>query len=64
MAAKIDEQIKKITDFGYETAVKILTRLRKKLDVIAEELLRKETIDADDFIKLLGPKKAIVPAKA
>ena len=64
MAAKIDEQIKKITDIGYGTAVKILTRLKKELDVIASELLLKETIDADDFIKLLGPKKAIIPAKA
>jgi len=30
----------------------------------AEELLKKETIDADDFVKLLGPKKILVPAKA
>jgi cell division protease FtsH len=64
MAAKIDDQIKKITDMGYETAIKMLTRLKKELDVIANELLQKETIDADDFIKLLGPKKSLAPAKA
>lgn len=64
MAAKIDEQIKKITDAGYETAVKMLTRLKKELDIIANELLQKETIDADDFVKLLGPKKSLATVKA
>jgi cell division protease FtsH len=64
MAAKIDEQIKGITDAGYETAVKMLTKLKKELDIIANELLQKETIDADDFLKLLGPKKSLIPAKA
>ncbi len=64
MAAKIDEQIKKITDAGYKSAVGILSRLKKELDIIAKELLSKETIDADSFAKLLGPKKALVPVRA
>ncbi|MDO8583496.1 MAG: ATP-dependent zinc metalloprotease FtsH [bacterium] len=64
MAAKIDEQIKKITDVGYKSAVAILAKLKKELDIIANELLVKETIDADSFVKLLGPKKALVPVKA
>jgi cell division protease FtsH len=64
MAAKIDDQIKKITDEGYETAVKLLAQSKKELDAIANELLHKETIDADDFVKLLGPKKSLTPAKA
>jgi hypothetical protein len=37
--------------------------LKKELDIIANELLRKETIEADDFVKLLGPKKSLTPAK-
>src|SRR3990167_6995231 len=64
MAAKIDEQIKKITDAGYKTAVAILTQLKKQLDILAKELLQKETIDADSFITLLGPKKILAPVKA
>ena len=64
MAGKIDDQIKKITDSGYKSAVAILLKLKKELDIIAKELLSKETIDADSFIKLLGPKKALVPVKA
>ncbi|MBI4089214.1 MAG: ATP-dependent zinc metalloprotease FtsH [Candidatus Levybacteria bacterium] len=63
MASKIDEQIKKITDAAYKAAVAILVKLKDKLDIIAEELLKKETIDADEFIRLLGPKKALSPAK-
>ncbi len=64
MAGKIDDQIKKITDTAYKSAAAILMRLEGKLDILAEELLKKETIDADDFIKLLGPKKSLAVAKA
>jgi len=63
MAAKIDEQIKKITDTGYKTATILLMDSKKELDILANELLHKETIDADDFVKLLGPKKVVTPAK-
>ncbi len=64
MASRIDEQIKKITDTGYKSAVAILAKLKDQLDIIATELLQKETIDADDFVKLLGPKKVLAHVKA
>lgn len=68
MAAKIDVEVKKISDVAYKQAITILTKLRGKLDIIAEELMKKETIDSDEFIKLIGPKKglaaATVPAKS
>ena len=63
MASKIDLQVKKITDEGYEEAVKILSKLRKKLDLLAEELLQKETLEAEEFGKLIGVKPASVLAK-
>lgn len=63
MAAKIDAQVKKISDEAYAQATKILVRLRSKLDLIAEELLKKETIDSDDFVKLIGPKKELATVK-
>ncbi|OGH20598.1 MAG: cell division protein FtsH [Candidatus Levybacteria bacterium RIFCSPHIGHO2_02_FULL_37_13] len=63
MAAQIDTQVKKITDVAYKTASTILAKLRSKLDILAEELLKKETIEADSFATLLGPKKAIVAVK-
>ncbi len=64
MAAKIDQEIKKITDICYKNAQIILLKLRKKLDILAEELLKKETIESEEFIRLLGPKKALIPVKA
>ena len=57
MAAKIDFQVKKITDESYKNALDILKKLRAKLDVLADELLKKETIEAEEFEKLIGPKK-------
>ncbi len=64
MAAKIDEQVKKIIDTGYHSAVEVLKQLRDKLDIIADALIKKETLDADDFVKLIGPKVVPAPAKA
>jgi cell division protease FtsH len=64
MSARIDGQIKKITDSGYKTAASMLAKFKKQLDILAKELLQKETIDADDFVKLLGPKKSLIPVKA
>ncbi len=63
MAAKIDQEVKKIADTAYKQATTILTKLRSKLDVLAEELLKKETIESDDFISLIGPKKELATAK-
>lgn len=57
MASRIDHQVKAITDTGYKTAAAVLRKLRKKLDILADELLRRETIEQEDFIKIIGPKK-------
>ncbi len=56
MQGKVDVQVKKIIDNAYESASRILKKLRKKLDLLALELLKKETMDSDDFEKLIGPK--------
>jgi cell division protease FtsH len=64
MAAKIDAEVKRITDECYKSAQAILKKLRNKMDVLAEELLKKETIESEDFEKLIGPKKAFVPVRS
>jgi len=64
MSSKIDEQVKKITDIAYKQAVATIKKFRKKLDVLAEELLKKETLESEEFVKLMGPRKAFVPVKA
>lgn len=63
MSAKIDAQVKQITDEAYKNALEILKKLRDKLDVLAGELLKKETIESEEFVRIIGPKKAVL-AKA
>lgn len=63
MSAKIDTQIKKIMDEAYKNAVRVLTKHKDKLDKLANELIKKETLEADEFEKLLGSKKALVTSK-
>jgi cell division protease FtsH len=59
MAAKVDVEVKRIIDEGLSDATKVLKKLRKKLDLLAHELLKRETIEAEDFEKLIGPKKLL-----
>lgn len=56
MQAKIDTEIKRLVDESYQRAVEILKKNRKKLDLIAEKLLDKETIDGEEFEKLMKGK--------
>ncbi|HLD01658.1 MAG TPA: ATP-dependent zinc metalloprotease FtsH [Patescibacteria group bacterium] len=63
MAAKIDNEVKEITDAAYKSAVEILKKLRGKLTLLAEELLKKETLDSEEFAKLIGPKPAFAKVK-
>ncbi len=60
MAAAIDREVKKLLDEGYKRAVEILKKNRKKLDVIAGELVKKETIEGDEFEALMGGKRGII----
>lgn len=59
MQAKVDIEVKKIIDEGLSTAMKVLKKLSKKLNLLAEELLKKETLEAEDFEKLIGTKKLL-----
>ncbi len=64
MASKIDIEVKTMIDEGYIVAQNVLKKLRDKLDVLAKELLVKETIESEDFIKLIGPKNAFAAVVA
>ena len=56
MAARIDEQVKNITDTAYAQALSILKKHKSKLDTIADALLKRETIESEEFVNLIGPK--------
>jgi len=60
MLAKIDTEIQKFVNAGYREAVDILKKHKKQLDIIASELIKKETVEGDEFEALMGgPKKKI-----
>ncbi|OGG19258.1 cell division protein FtsH [Candidatus Gottesmanbacteria bacterium RIFCSPHIGHO2_01_FULL_47_48] len=65
MLAKIDGEVKKLIDEGLKVAAAILRKHRKILDAVAAELIVKETIDDEEFVRVVGhPKVALAPAKA
>ena len=47
--AKIDAEVKKIIDDAYQKAKEILTEYRQRLDDVANALLDKERLEADEF---------------
>lgn len=57
MQSKIDSEVKKIIYASYKQAQRILMEERSKLDKVAKALLEKETLDTDEFEKLVGKKK-------
>jgi cell division protease FtsH len=52
-AHEIDQEVKKLLDAAYRKAKDILTEHREQLESVACELIRRETIDADTFHRLL-----------
>jgi cell division protease FtsH len=50
---KIDVEVKKIIDTAYAKAKEIIAINREPLDRVAEELLKKESIDDEEFMKLV-----------
>jgi len=57
MQDKVDAEISKIMNEGYKEAVAIVKKNTKLLDEIVKQLLVKETLDRDDFEKIVGLKK-------
>jgi cell division protease FtsH len=53
---KIDTETKKFLDAGMKEAAKIIKTKRKLLDKVSKALLEKETLDRDDFEKIVGKK--------
>lgn len=57
MLTKVDGEVKKILDQANKQAVEILKKNKVKLDKVAKALLEKETLDTEEFEKLIGKKK-------
>lgn len=56
MLGKIDAEVKKIIEDCFQKAKQLLTGNRKKLDQVAEELIKTESLDEEDFLKIVGDK--------
>lgn len=56
IAEKIDEEISSFINQGSNLAQKIITEHKEELEKIVTALLDKETLEKEDFEKLVGPK--------
>lgn len=56
MQKKVDYEIKSIVDASYKEALRIITKNKPKLDEVSAALLKKETLDKDDFESIMGEK--------
>jgi len=60
MLSKIDTEVQKFVNAGYKEAVDLLKKHKKQLDIIAKELIKKETVEGEEFEALMGgPKKKV-----
>jgi cell division protease FtsH len=53
IAREIDDEIRRIVEEAHQTAKDILSERRETMDRISKILLQRETIDAEQFVKLL-----------
>lgn len=51
VASEIDREIRRIVDEAYEKTVKLLTENKDTLEIVAQALLKYETLDADMYMK-------------
>ncbi|MDO8429546.1 MAG: ATP-dependent zinc metalloprotease FtsH [Candidatus Daviesbacteria bacterium] len=57
LQSKIDLEIKKILDLGYKKASEILKIHKKELQAVTKALLETETLESEEFEKIVGKKK-------
>jgi cell division protease FtsH len=63
IAREIDDEVRRIVEEAHQTAKDILVEHREQLDRISNILLERETIDAEQFVKLLegAPEEQVFP---
>jgi cell division protease FtsH len=62
ISSKVDGEVKRIMDDGIKSAETVLTEHRKALDTIAHRLIEVETLEREDFEKILIAN-GIIPKK-
>lgn len=56
MQEKVDNEVKAIIDACYQDALSQIKKNRKPLDEVVVQLLKKETLDRDEFERVVGKK--------
>jgi cell division protease FtsH len=56
IAREIDDEIRRIVEEAHQTARQVLANHRERLDLVSDILLRRETIEREQFIELLEGK--------
>lgn len=59
VAEQIDSEIQRLTNEGYDKALKVLKDNRDKLEAIAEALLIKETLSSDDISRVMAGENIV-----
>ncbi|MDB6023688.1 MAG: ftsH1, partial [Pedosphaera sp.] len=62
-AQEIDEEVRRLLDRAYVEAKEILSGHRDKLELVTEELLKRETLDGQTFKELIGLPAAAAEEK-
>jgi cell division protease FtsH len=57
IAREIDDEIRRIVEDAHQTARSVLEGHREKLEYVSDVLLRRETIEREEFIELLDGKR-------
>ncbi len=63
MQGKIDTEVKRIVDEGYTKAKEVLKKYRRPMDKVVEKLMEIETMDGDEFVKIMAASNAIAGDK-
>lgn len=58
VAEEIDTEVRAIVNWAYDEARRIIQENRDKLDAVAQRLLEVETVDASEFLALMGERPA------
>jgi len=62
----VDDEIRAIIETAQTKAATLLKKYRKQLDAVSQRLLEVETLDGDEFTKVMGipkVKKSVKKAK-
>jgi cell division protease FtsH len=63
-ATQIDREVTKIIKKSYQVAKDIITKMRPKMDELADRLMTKETIEQKEFEELFKTKSTQAPSAA